>query len=445
MKNKQLPASLEAERGLLGTILVFPEAIVKAFQLNLQPQDFFDMHHQIIFKHMLDLQKNQRGCDPVSLSSSLANFNELEMIGGIDYLYELTLTSVSLANVEHYCSIIQEKAQYRNLIRTLDTALFETFNDKKDLLELLNDVEKQVLQVTRTHHTTDFKTSSEVVENVITQIEKLKENKGISGIKVNYPELDKITNGFQRGDLIILAARPSMGKTAFALNLGLKASKYDNNVVAMFSLEMPADALMKRLLAAEGKVDGQILREGRSESPQELNKLYEAAERMKKYNIFIDETASITMNEIFAKCRKLKSEKSRLDMIIIDYLQLITSKGNKSESRVQEVSQISRELKMLAREMECPVIALSQLSRTVESRSDKRPMLSDLRESGSIEQDADLVIFLYRDEYYKKEEGKDHNTPDETEINIAKHRNGRTDTIKLAFDKRYSYFGSYQS
>ncbi len=442
MNPKILPASIEAEKSLLGSLLVYPDAITTVFQLNLSPQEFFTENHKIIYQRILELNKNRKVCDLTTVSTILSNYGELEIIGGLNYLYELTLGTISFSNIAHYCEIIQEKAQYRALIKTLDRSLTNSFSEQGDLLTLLNSVEKDILTVTRTHRTSDFKTSEEVVDDVIAQLESLKTNNGISGIKVNYPVLDAITNGFQRGDLIILAARPAMGKTAFALNLGLRASKNDNNVVAMFSLEMSADSLMKRLISSEGKIDSYKMRTGQFENDKEINQLYEAASRMKNYQIFIDETAGITMNEIFAKCRKLKADKG-LDMIIIDYLQLITTKNSKSENRVLEVSQISRELKLLAREMDCPVIALSQLSRAVETRSNKRPMLSDLRESGSIEQDADLVIFLYRDDYYQSDESADANAAVPIEVNIAKHRNGRTDTVKLAFDKKFSHFGSY--
>lgn len=443
MNNRVLPHSIEAEKSLLGSLLVFPDAITNVVQIDLIPQDFFDHNHSIIYERILMLYQHNSIVDLTSVSTALSNHNQLTSIGGIEYLFELTNGSISSASATHYATIIQEKAKRRNLIYKLDESINKSFDEGSELIDLLNDVEKGVLNVTRSHNTSDFQDSGSVIDDVLSQVHLLREGKGITGIKVNYPEIDNITNGFQRGDLIILAARPSMGKTAFVLNLGLRAAKNSNNVVAMFSLEMPADALMKRMLCADGKIDSNKLRTGNF-NEKEMAELIIAANRIKDYNIYIDETAGITMNEIFAKCRKLKADKG-LDMVIIDYLQLITTKGGRSENRVQEVSQISRELKMLARELECPVIALSQLSRSVESRQDKRPMLSDLRESGSIEQDADLVIFLYREEYYKKDESKDKDAPDKTEINIAKHRNGLTDTVSLAFEKRYNYFGRYSN
>lgn len=331
----------------------------------------------------------------------------------------------------------------RRLIETAEQIAEEGFDSASELDEIMDKAEKEILEVTRSRRTTDFKSSKQVVNEVINEVIKLRDAKGgVTGIKTNYHVLDNITNGFQRGDLIILAARPSMGKTAFALNLALNAALLNPGAIAIFSLEMPAEQLMKRILSAKGRVEGNKLRTGFLNN-DEFNKLSEAANEIMACKLFIDDSAVVKMGDIFSKCRKLKSEHG-LDLVVIDYLQLISgnSRGS-SDNRQQEVSDISRALKALARELEVPVIALSQLSRSVESRQDKRPMLSDLRESGAIEQDADIVMFLYRDEYYNRDKDPDNTEPDRTEINLAKHRNGATGQVELAFDKSYNAFYNY--
>lgn len=438
--SRNLPVSYEAERSILGTLLVYPYLMKDVVENNLIPEDFYDTANRIIFQRMFDLYEENIAVDVTAINTKLHNHNELEQIGGIQFLYELTTGAISATNIEHYVDVVQKKSQQRALILALDKSLNNSFDESEDLLELMSEVEKNILNVTRSQKTSDFQSSQDVVSNVIEQIKKIRDGGATTGIKVGYHALDAVTHGFQRGDLIILAARPSMGKTAFALNMALQASKIDNQSVAVFSLEMPAEALMRRMLSSEGRIDSGKMRKGNLNA-DEFNQLYAAGARLSEYKIYIDDTSSIKMTEIFSKCRKLKAD-DKLDLIVIDYLQLIEGKSGKSENRQQEVSQISRELKALARELSVPVIALSQLSRSVESRQDKRPMLSDLRESGAIEQDADLVIFLYRDNYYNREENDD-DTPDKTEINIAKHRNGLTTSIELAFDKKYSTFYNY--
>lgn len=438
--NRNLPVSYEAERSVLGTFLLYPHLFQVAVEEDLSTEDFYDNTNRIIYQRMYELHNENVITDITSLHTRLRNYNELDQIGGITYLHTLTEGVVSASNISHYISVIQKKSQQRKLILALDKALNASFDESEDLLALMSETEKAVLDVTRSQKTSDFQSSKMVVDDVLSQIQKIRDGGAPTGVRVGYTALDKVTHGFQRGDLIILAARPSMGKTAFALNMALKASKIDGQSIAVFSLEMPAEALMRRMLSSEGKIDSGKMRKGNL-SNDEINQLYAAGSRLSNYKIYIDDSSSIKMTEIFSKCRKLKADDA-LDLVVIDYLQLIEGRGGKSENRQQEVSQISRELKALARELEVPVIALSQLSRSVETRQDKRPMLSDLRESGAIEQDADLVIFLYRDNYYKREE-KDESEPDKTEINIAKHRNGLTTSIELAFDKKYSTFYNY--
>ena len=328
------------------------------------------------------------------------------------------------------------------MIETAELIAEEGFDTASDLDEVMDKAEREILNVTRSRRATDFKSSRDVVSNVMQELMKLRSMEGhITGVKTGYTDLDRVTNGFQRGDLIILAARPAMGKTAFALNLALNASFYNSGAIAIFSLEMPAEALMKRILSAKSAVESSKLRSGNIRD-DEFNKLNEAANELMATKLFVDDSSNVKISEVFSKCRKLRSEHG-LDLVVIDYLQLISGSGRSSgDNRQQEISEISRSLKGLAREMECPVIALSQLSRSVETRPDKHPMLSDLRESGAIEQDADIVMFLYRDEYYNKDENsqEDAETTNTTDVDIAKHRNGATGRIQLAFQKNISAF-----
>ena len=327
------------------------------------------------------------------------------------------------------------------MIYAADKIAQEGYESPEDIDTILDDAERSIMDVTRQRRGAEFESSQEIVNRVIEELKALKSKQGITGIQTGYTDLDKMTNGFQRGDLIILAARPAMGKSALALNFASQVAKRNEGCVAVFSLEMPSDSLMKRLMSSESQVLSNKLRDGRLNA-DEMSRLYEAGTRLSERKIFIDDTSSIKVSQIFSKVRKLKSEYGSISLVVIDYLQLIT--GSRADSRQQEVSDISRNLKILAKEMECPVIALSQLSRKVEERTDHEPQLSDLRESGSIEQDADIVMFLYRANYYDKDkEGQD-----ETEVvdlSLAKHRNGSIGKIHLAFEKGISRFTNYAS
>ncbi|MEE0774889.1 MAG: replicative DNA helicase, partial [Merdibacter sp.] len=326
-------------------------------------------------------------------------------------------------------------------IETAQQIAEEGFDTGSPLDDVLDQAERQILEVTRSRRASEFQSSKEVVGRVIRELVTLRESDNhITGVRTGYQDLDRMTNGFQRGDLIILAARPAMGKTALALNLGMYTALRNPGAVAFFSLEMPADSLMKRLLSAKSQVEGGKLRSGNI-TDEELNRLNEAGSELGAARIYIDDSASIKVSQIFSKCRKLMSEQG-LSLIVIDYLQLISGSGKSGDNRQQEVSEISRNLKILAKEMNCPVIALSQLSRSVESRDDKTPRLSDLRESGAIEQDADIVMFLYREEYYKKTKEQEANA-DQNEVvdlNLAKHRNGSVGHVSLVFNKSISAF-----
>jgi len=447
--SRQLPHNNEAEQAILGALLIYPKVVSTVYDKDLQQDDFYLEAHKRIFNVMQELSDEAKPIDPTSTISKLQDKEELSLVGGADYILVLSDSAVTSANVGYYIEIVKNKADARRLIETAEKIAAEGFDTSNELDVLLDEAERQILHVTRNRRVNDFKNSTTVVENVMNELSELQKSKdGITGVKTGYRRLDQITNGFQRGDLIILAARPSVGKTAFALNVGLRTSKNNtttsNGAVAIFSLEMPAEQLMKRMLSAQSEVEGNKLRNGQLNN-DELNKLYEAATRLSKCKLFIDDSSSIKMAEIISKCRKLKSEHG-LDMIIIDYLQLIEGSGKRSsDSRQQEVSEISRSLKMMARELEVPVIALSQLSRSVEQRAgDKRPMLSDLRESGAIEQDADIVMFLYREDYHKTDtEEREREDEVQVEVSLQKHRNGATGTFELSFKKSVNAFFDY--
>lgn len=439
---RELPHSIEAEQSILGAMLVYPSLVRMAIDQDLHAEEFYVEAHQRIYRCMMDLADSGQSVDITTLITRLNDTEQLALAGGADYVIKLSDSAVSSANGIFYIDIIKERYHLRRLIETAEQIAEEGFDTGSSLDEVLDHAEKEILEVTRSRRASEFQSSKEVVSRVIKELVTLRESDNhITGVRTGYQDLDRMTNGFQRGDLIILAARPAMGKTALALNLGMYTALRNPGAVAFFSLEMPADSLMKRLLSAKSQVEGNKLRGGNI-TDEELNRLNEAGNELGAAKIFIDDSASIKVSQIFSKCRKLMSEHG-LSLIVIDYLQLISGSGrNSGDNRQQEVSEISRNLKILAKEMNCPVIALSQLSRSVEQRNDKQPMLSDLRESGAIEQDADIVMFLYREDYYKKpgeqEERADVN--EVVDLNLAKHRNGSVGHISLVFNKSISAF-----
>lgn len=442
--SRELPHSNEAEQAILGAMLVYPSVSRVVFDQGLMGADFYLDIHQRIFHSMENLMQGGKPIDVTALITRLQDIDELSLVGGADYIIKLSDTAVSSANSVHYIDLIKSRAHLRRLIETAEVIANDGFDASNELDDIMDRAEREILAVTRSRKATEFKSSREVISTVIQEIMKLRSSTDhVTGIKTGYNDLDRITNGFQRGDLIILAARPAMGKTAFALNLALNASQFNKGAVAIFSLEMPAESLMKRILSAKSQVESNKLRSGNM-GDKDFNKLNESANELSASKIYIDDSSNIKIAEIYSKCRKLKSEHG-LDMVVIDYLQLISGSGRGGgDNRQQEISEISRNLKGLAREMECPVISLSQLSRAVESRPDKHPMLSDLRESGSIEQDADIVMFLYRDDYYNKDKSEDEqDLPERTDLDIAKHRNGATGRVELAFAKATSAFFNY--
>lgn len=428
------PHNHEAEQSVLGAIFLDPQALVTASEI-LVPEDFYRIAHQKIFQTMLDLSDKGSAIDVVTVTEELSARKELEDVGGLSYLMELANAVPTAANVSYYAKIVEEKSILRRLIRTATKIVEDSFTREDEVEELLSEAERKIMEVANRKNAGDFKHVKDVLVQTYDKIEQLQNRTGdVTGIPTGFTDLDRMTAGFQRNDLIIVAARPSVGKTAFALNIAQNVAVKARENVAIFSLEMGAEQLVMRMLCAEGNIDAQVLRTG-ALSPEDWSKLTIAMGTLSNAGIYIDDTPGLRVNEIRAKCRRLAQEKG-LGMIVIDYLQLIQGSGRRGENRQQEVSEISRSLKALARELHVPVIALSQLSRGVEQRQDKRPMMSDIRESGSIEQDADIVAFLYRDDYYDKEtENKNL-----IEIIIAKQRNGPTGTVTLAFKKEFNKF-----
>ncbi len=428
------PHNNEAEQSVIGAIFLEPQALITAAEV-LIPEDFYRVAHQKIFNTMLSLSDKGQPIDVVTVTEELTAKKELEDVGGISYITEISSSVPTAANIMHYAKIVEEKSLLRRLIRVATQIVEDGFTREDEVEALLSEAEKNMMEVSNRKNAGDFKHIKDVLVQTYDNIELLHTQQGeVTGIPTGFTDLDRVTAGFQRNDLIIVAARPSVGKTAFALNIAQNVATKTSENVAIFSLEMGADQLVTRILCAEGNIDAQVMRTG-SLQAEDWRKLTMAMGSLSNAGIFIDDSSGIRVNELRSKCRRLQQEHG-LGMVIIDYLQLISGSGKPGENRQQEVSEISRSLKGLARELKIPVIALSQLSRGVEQRQDKRPMMSDLRESGSIEQDADIVAFLYREDYYDKEtENKDM-----IEIIIAKQRNGPTGTVTLAFAKEFNKF-----
>jgi len=428
------PHNQEAEQSVIGAIFLEPQGLITAAEI-LQFEDFYRVAHQKIFQTMIRLSDQGKPIDVVTVTEELSSKRELEDVGGLSYLTEIANSVPTAANIAYYARIVEEKALLRRLIRVATNIVEDGFTREDEVEALLSEAEKKMMEVSNRKNAGDFRHIKDVLVQTYDNIELLHSRKGdITGVPTGFRDLDLITAGFQRNDLIIVAARPSVGKTAFALNVAQNVATKTEENVAIFSLEMAAEQLVMRMLCAEGNIDAQILRTG-ALSSEDWRKLTMAMGSLSNAGIFIDDTPGIRVNEIRSKCRRLKQEYG-LGMIMIDYMQLIAGSGNSKENRQQEVSEISRSLKALARELEVPVVALSQLSRGVEQRQDKRPMMSDLRESGSIEQDADIVSFLYREDYYDKET----ENQNMIEIIIAKQRNGPTGTVTLAFVKEFNKF-----
>lgn len=439
------PQDIEAEQAVLGAIFLDAEALVEAMA-QIEPQDFYRRAHQIVFRSMIALNDRNENIDIITLKSQIESENTLEDVGGISYLTELSQVTPTASGVAHYAKIVKDKSTLRELIQAATKIVKEGYSQEGSVEEIVEAAEKGILNVSEKRNSTGFQAISDVLNSTMEHIDMLsQQNEEITGLPTGYPELDKMTAGLQPEELIILAARPAVGKTAFALNIAQNIGTRTDRSVAIFSLEMGAESLVNRMLCAEGTIEASHLRTGQL-TEQEWHNLIMAMGSLSNTSIFIDDTPGIKVSEIRARCRRLAQEKGNLGLILIDYLQLIEGSGR--ESRQQEVSEISRQLKKLAKELKVPVIALSQLSRSVEQRQDKRPVLSDIRESGSIEQDADIVAFLYREDYYQRqgtEEDKNEEeqaVDDVIEVIIEKNRSGARGTVELLFKKEYNKFAS---
>ncbi len=431
-----LPHSIEAEQSVIGSMLMDQEAITIASE-RITGDDFYAKQYGILFDAMVELNDGGKPVDLVTLQERLKEKGTPPEIYSLEYIRDVMAAVPTSANIKHYANIVAEKAVLRKLIRVNEEIANTCYAQNDSLESILETSEKSIFDIIQKRNSGDFVPIRQVVMNAMNLIEEASKNKGaVTGIATGFLDLDYKTAGMQPSDLILIAARPSMGKTAFVLNIAQHVAFHDNKSVAIFSLEMSKEQLVNRLLSLESKVNSQAIRTGNMKD-DEWERLIESADVIGRSGLLIDDTPGIGIGELRSKCRKFKLEYD-LQMIIIDYLQLMTGSGKNSESRQQEISEISRSLKALARELHVPVIALSQLSRAVEQRPDHRPMLSDLRESGAIEQDADVVMFIYRDDYYNK----DTELKNVAEIIIAKQRNGAIGTINLAWLPDYTQFAN---
>lgn len=431
------PHSDEAEKSVLGAALLDKEALFDVIEI-VKEDDFYNEAHKEIFSAISDLFRRNEPVDTLTVTEELRKRKSLEMVGGVVYVAFLSTAVPTTANAASYARIISEKAMLRRLISVASEVIDDSYQEKNEAEYVIDQAEKNIFEIAQAKQSKDYAPLKEILWKNIQTIDEMSQKEGsLTGLTTGFLDLDEKTSGLQKSDLIILAARPSMGKTALALNIANNAAVKGGARVLIFSLEMSKEQLSQRILAIESRVEIQKLRTGSNVERRDWDNIHLALDQLSKADIFIDDTPGISVMEIRNKCRRLKAKKG-LDLVIVDYLQLMASDG-KPESRQQEVSAISRFLKQLAREMDCPVVVLSQLSRAVESRMDKRPLLSDLRESGAIEQDADIVIFLYRDEYYNKENSQ---KPGTCEVIIAKQRNGPVGSIELAWQSVYTRFAN---
>lgn len=433
---KVMPHSLEAEQAVLCSMFLSKYALNNASE-NLVMEDFYFDKNAKIFKVMTDLHEKNVAIDVTTVTNELNTKEWLVQTGGVEYLSEIVTSLATAANVDEYINIVHEKALLRKLINESTNIITDAYNAKDEVNDLLDSAEKKILNVVKNRRSSEFKKIQEVLFKTQSDLEFLSKNKGdITGLATNFSDYDRLTKGLHPNELIILAARPGVGKTAFALNLATNVAMNSNSTVAIFTLEMAAEQLAMRMISSIGKIEMNKLKSGNL-SHEDLKRFNEAISRLAETKIYIDDTAGITIGEIRSKCRRLASSPDGLSLVIIDYLTLIQGSSRYSGNRQQEVSEISRSLKTMALELGVPVIALAQLSRNVEGRENKRPILSDLRESGSIEQDADIVAFLYRDDYYADDKS---NPTSDIELIIAKHRSGPPGTINLKFQKNFSNF-----
>ncbi|MDO4635151.1 MAG: replicative DNA helicase [Streptococcus sp.] len=439
------PQDLLAEQSVLGSIFISPDKLI-AVREYLDVEDFYKYAHQVIFKAMLTLSDNDEAIDATTIRNLLNNQNDLQNIGGLSYIAELVNSVPTSSNAEYYAKIVAEKARLREIIKRLTNQVNAAYEAATESSDIVSNIEKDLVEISEHQHMNGFRKISDVLKINYENLEqRSKQTSDVTGLPTGYTDLDHITTGLHPDQLIILAARPAVGKTAFVLNIAQNVATKQNTAVAIFSLEMGAESLVDRMLASESMVDSHHLRTGNL-TEQDWNNLTIAQGVLAEAPIYIDDTPGIKITEIRARARKLDRDlENGLGMIVIDYLQLIS--GTRPENRQQEVSEISRQLKILAKELRVPVIALSQLSRGVEQRQDKRPVLSDIRESGSIEQDADIVAFLYRDDYYRKEDSEGQNQTETEndnviEVILEKNRSGARGVVKLVFQKEFNKFSS---
>ena len=430
---KSPPHNAEAEASVLGGIIVDKENIYRAEEI-LRPDDFYITKNRLIYENLLAMRDAGIDFDLITLAERLRNVEVLESVGGEVYLAELVDQTPMLSNFRSYCAIVRDHAKLRGVVSAAESILDDCYGKHESVDDVISEAERKIFALAEGRSSEGFHPANEVIDETVEYIQEIKKHKGeLIGISTGFDELDYKTSGLQKSDLIYIAARPSMGKTAFALNLAQHAVVKENKTVAIFSLEMSRPQLMQRMLCSEGLIDLSKLRTGELD-PDEWQVLGDASMRLYNAPLFIDDSAGTGVPDIRSKSRRLKAEHG-LDLIVIDYLQLMSSRG-RNENRQNEISEMSRGLKALAREMDCPVICLSQLSRAPDARTDHHPVLADLRESGSIEQDADIVMFLYRDYYYDKENGN----PNMAELDIAKQRNGPTGRMKLTWRPEFTRF-----
>lgn len=428
------PHDIEAEQAILGCMLTDKDSVISAVEI-LKEDAFYREDNRAIYSAILSLYSRSEPIDIITVKAELTEQGNIERVGGLEYLASLPERVPTTANVEKYIKIVDEKAMLRRLINTSNELIALGYDETEDVDNIMDMAEKKVFELAQKKNTKGYSSIKDVLVESYAKLEELYNSKGkLSGIPTGFKDLDSITSGLHNSDLLIVAARPAMGKSAFAINLAANVAIKAKKGVVIFNLEMSKDQVGNRILCSEALVDSNKIRTGLLED-NDWMKLASALTTLSDAPIYIDDTAGISITEIRAKCRKLKLEKD-IGLIVIDYLQLIQGNAGKNASREQEISGISRSLKILAKELNVPVIALSQLSRSVESRTDKRPMLSDLRESGAIEQDADIVIFLYRDDYYNQDSEK----KNVAEVILAKHRGGSTGTVEMAWLPSYTKF-----
>ena len=442
MPNKNVPNNFEAEQSVIGAMFLSKYALEKACE-TLTKESFYYHNNALIFNVIQEMNENKKPIDLTTITSELKNKNLLNEVGGVEYLSEVLESVPTAANVEYYIKLVEDAAILRRLIEVSTDITTNAYQSFGNVNETLDEAERKILGIVKNRRSTEFKTIKEVLDSTQANLEKLAALKGdITGIPTGWYDIDNITTGLQGNQLIIIAARPAMGKTAFALNLATNIAINTDKTVALFNMEMGAEQLASRMLSSLGQIEGKKLATGKLMN-EDWKRVNEAVSQLSDAKMYMDDTPGITIGEIRSKCRRLASSEEGLGIVIIDYLQLISSSTNYGANRQQEVSDISRSLKTMAMELNVPVVALAQLSRAVDARENKRPIMSDLRESGSIEQDADIVAFLYRDDYYNKEKAIDANTSI-SEFIIAKHRNGPTATIELLFKRDNPTFLSYQ-